>query len=115
MHTLLSMIQLKMNDLNDRLDNGTSSDEEADQSKLDALQYLYDIVDEYLGGNNDTTTYTDTSDRHIAPNGRVYMITYDSVKKLYTSPDFMVKKSFATLASMIAYIDANNGGSAIGG
>jgi len=113
MNTLLNEIQVKIDSLNQQIDNGTSSNESADQSRIDALQYLYDIVDSYLGGNVNTTstsTLTDTSDRHIAPNGRVYMITYDSVKHTYTSPDFMFPKSFATVAAMIAYIDVNNGG-----
>ncbi|MEI8091008.1 MAG: hypothetical protein WCG98_01870 [bacterium] len=47
---------------------------------------------------------------YVAPNGRVYRVTYDSTKKTYTSPDFMIKKTFATLEAMKAYIDVNNGG-----
>jgi hypothetical protein len=43
------------------------------------------------------------------------MISYNSVTKLYTSPNFMFPKTFTTLEAMNSYIDMNNGGFASGG
>jgi hypothetical protein len=48
----------------------------------------------------------------VAPNGKVYQVTYNTTAKTYTSPNFIFKKTFTTLAAMKAYIDANNGGGA---
>jgi hypothetical protein len=56
------------------------------------------------------TTFVGNNDRYVAPNGKVYQVTYTSSTKLYTSPNFIFKKTFATLDAMKAYIDVNNGG-----
>ena len=100
--TLKNTIQTRIDDLDD-----TDTD---DQHKIDALQYLYDLIDNYLWGTSDDNTVISDANMYVAPNGRVYRVTYDSTKKTYTSPDFMIKKTFATLEAMKAYIDVNNGG-----
>jgi hypothetical protein len=86
-------------------------DDNEDQDTIDALQYLYDLIDDELGGwSIYTYTTTPSSDRYVAPNGKVYAISYNSTTKLYTSPDFMFPKTFTTLDAMKSYIDVNNGG-----
>ena len=100
-----------MNSLQNQID---SLDATNDADKIDALQYLYDVIDSYLwwtNGTNDTTSsvFVGNSDRYVAPNGRVYQITHNG--NTYTSPDFIFKKTFTTLDAMKAYIDVNNGGS----
>ena len=97
-----------MNSLQDQID---SLDEQDDVDKIDALQYLYDVVDNYLWWTTNTDdTFVGNSDRYVAPNGKVYQVTYNTTAKTYTSPNFIFKKTFTTLAAMKAYIDVNNGG-----
>ena len=48
---------------------------------------------------------TDPS-KHIAPNGKVYIITSDS--QWYTSTDFAVTKYFSTNSALSSYIDSKN-------
>jgi hypothetical protein len=72
------------------------------------LQYLYDLVNNELGGNANTSTSWIPGDRYTAPNGKVYMISHNGAT--YTSPDFMFPKTFTTLAAMESYINVNNGG-----
>lgn len=50
-------------------------------------------------------TNTDPS-KHIAPNGKVYMISSGSLG--YTSDDFFAKKYFSTLAALRSFIDGRN-------
>lgn len=84
-------------------------DESDDDDTIDALQYLYDVIENYLW-DDVSETIVNNGDRHVAPNGRVYRVTYNSTAKTYTSPDFMFPKTFTTLAAMTSYIDVNNGG-----
>ena len=100
------MIKSKITDL----DNGSDTSSSV-QDKIDALQYLYDITDSYLGGDS----IVDTTNRYTAPNGKVYSITYDSTNQTFTSPNFIYKKTFTTLDALKAYIDKNNGGVSGGG
>lgn len=99
-----------MSSLQDKID---ALDENDDADKIDALQYLYDIIDNYLWGvGNIDDTFVGNSNRYVAPNGKVYQVTYNTTTKTYTSPNFIFKKTFTTLAAMKAYIDTNNGGGA---
>jgi len=57
------------------------------------------------GASSWAFTNTDPS-KHIAPNGKVYMITSGS--QGYTSDDFATKKYFSTLAALRSFIDGRN-------
>lgn len=105
LNTLLTMLNEKISELEG---DSTSS---STQKKIDALQYLYDLTEEYLGEDN----IVDTSNRYTAPNGKVYSISYNSTNKTFTSPNFIFAKTFTTLDALKAYIDKNNGGTAGGG
>lgn len=50
-------------------------------------------------------TNTDPS-RHIAPNGKLYMIQYTA--QWYTADEFIVKKYFTTISGLRKYIDSKN-------
>lgn len=51
--------------------------------------------------------FTNTnSSKHIAPNGKVYLIQFDS--QGYTSPDFSVAKYFSTITALRSYISSKN-------
>lgn len=47
-----------------------------------------------------------SSDRYIAPNGKVYDITFTNI--WYTSPDLATTKYFASLSELKSYISKNN-------
>lgn len=73
-----------------------------------ALEYFLSLINDYideLGGSNslDGATYT-------APNGRVFRISYDSVRIAYTSPDFLKPAFFASFTAFRTHIDRNNPG-----
>ena len=100
------MLQSKMDDL------GTSTD---DENQRDALQYLYDLVDQY--GNWGWTSNTDIGNTsriingvYTAPNGKRYTITYDSGKRQFTSTNFITPKYFPTLDVLKYTIDLYNPG-----
>jgi hypothetical protein len=77
--------------------------------RVQALQYLYDLADNYLWNTNTIYWYTNTDPKkHVAPNGKVYTITYNSSTKLYTSPNFIYPKTFKNLQDLRSYIDINN-------
>ncbi|MFA5747875.1 MAG: right-handed parallel beta-helix repeat-containing protein [Candidatus Absconditabacterales bacterium] len=93
-----------------QIDNDSNSSS-VDTLRVQALQYLYDLADNYLGNTNTIYGYTNTDPKkHVAPNGKVYTITYNSSTKLYTSPNFIYPKTFKNLQDLRSYIDINNGG-----
>ena len=95
------MLQSKIDDL------GTST---ANKNTRYALQYMYDLVDNYRGNiGTDVTTIPDiVNGIYTAPNGKKYTITYDSTMKQFTSPNFLTPKYFATRDSFKYVIDINN-------
>jgi len=102
--SFMVMLQSKIDDL------GTST---SDNSKRDALQYLYDLADQYDGNWGTNTTDIAGTSRIIngiytAPNGKKYRITYDSVKKQFTSTNFITPKYYPTLDVLKYDIDRNN-------
>ncbi|MCX6823663.1 MAG: hypothetical protein NT085_00855 [candidate division SR1 bacterium] len=103
--SFMVMLQSKIDDL------GTSA---SDNSKRDALQYLYDLADQYdgNGGETNTTDIAGTSriinGIYTAPNGKKYRITYDSGKKQFTSTNFITPKYYPTLDVLKYDIDRNN-------
>ncbi len=78
----------------------------------EALQYMYDLVDNYRGHITNTTNISTISEIvngiYTAPNGKKYTITYDSTKKQFTSPNFLTPKYFVTWDSFKYIIDINN-------
>lgn len=79
------------------------------RKRIDALQYFYDVIEKHIEDNNlDDPIVLDPSDRHIAPNGRVYQIVYDTATRLYNSPHFLYPKTFTTLDGIRNYININN-------
>ena len=98
------MLQSKIDSL------GTSTD---DTHRIEALQYLYDLTEQYRGGTETNTTDISTTSRivngiYTAPNGKKYTITYDSVKKQFTSTNFTTPKYFPTLDVLRYSIDIAN-------
>jgi len=82
-------------------DNNLTSTEER---KLAILKYLLDLTEQFIDDNN-----ISDGDSHTAPNGKVYLITHDSNKACYTSPNFLSpNKCFPTLEGIKSYINANN-------
>jgi len=101
--SLLVMLQAKIDDL------GTNTN---DENQREALQYLYDLADQYRGNGWNTNTDISHTSRIInwiytAPNGKKYTITYDSVKK-FTSTNFITPKYYPTLDVLKYDIDRNN-------
>lgn len=102
--SFMIMLQSKIDDL------WTSN---SDVNERKALQYMYDLVDNY-GGNNWTNTTTIPTISQIkngvytAPNGKKYTITYNSTNKQFTSPNFITPKYFVTWDSFKYFIDINN-------
>jgi len=101
--SLMVMLQSKIDDL------GTSA---ADTDRSEALQYLYDLADQYRDSGSDNTDISNTSrivnGIYTAPNGKKYTITYDSVKKQFTSRNFITPKYYPTLDVLKYDIDRNN-------
>ncbi|MFA7298425.1 MAG: hypothetical protein WC010_02150, partial [Candidatus Absconditabacterales bacterium] len=102
-NSFMVMIQSKIDGL------GTSVD---DVNRREALQYLYDLADQYNG--NEVTTGLDIENTsriingvYTAPNGKKYKITYDSIKK-FTSSNFITPKYYPTLDVLKYDIDRNN-------
>jgi len=82
-------------------DNNLSSSEER---KLAILNYLAEIVQEFIDDNN-----ISDEEFHTAPNGKIYVIVRDDNKSCYTSPNFLVQnKCFPSLVAMKKHIDDNN-------
>lgn len=102
--------------LEDRIDE-LDDDDDDDQIRIDALQYLHDLIEEYLDEEDYDIfdTFLGWSNRHVAPNGKVYQIVYNSTTKLYTSPNFIIPKTFSTLDAIRNHIDINNGWSGVYG
>ena len=79
----------------------------------EALQYLYDLCDRYRGGAWSSNTDISNTSRIIhgiytAPNGKKYTITYDAVKRQFTSSNFLTPKYFPTLDVLRYTIDTAN-------
>ncbi len=100
-NTLMLMLQSK-------IDDTTNTDER------EALQYLYDLLDQYggAGWGTDNTNIGNTvrivNGVYTAPNGKRYTIRYDSARMQFTSPNFMTPKFFATLDVLRNTIDIYN-------
>lgn len=100
-NTLMVMLEDKLNDLDE------------DASAYDALQYLYDLADQYNGdGWTTSTTISDASwivnGVYTAPNGKKYTIKYDSTRKQFTSTNFLTPKYYPTLDVLKFDIDRSN-------
>jgi hypothetical protein len=67
---------------------------------------LYDIINEYL----DQLPHESTS-IYIAPNGKQYLVEFNTDRYAYTSPDFTYVKYFPTRELFTKHIDLNNPGS----
>jgi len=92
-----------LKDLISGLENQNNLDS-SEKRKLAVLSYLLDLTEKFINDNN-----ISDGDTHTAPNGRVYVITYDEAKACYTSPNFLSpNKCFPSLSAMKSYIDANN-------
>jgi hypothetical protein len=105
LESLLVMLESKMDDYDD------------DEEEYYALEYLYDLVEEYYEdefdpNNNNTTDLDDVSwivnGVYTAPNGKKYTITYNSTKKQFTSTNFITPKYFPTLDVLKYTIDMSN-------
>lgn len=101
-NTLMVMLENKLDDIDE------------DDSAYDALQYLYDLADQY-DGDGWTTTSTSISDTswivngvYTAPNGKKYTIKYDSTRKQFTSTNFLTPKYYPTLDVLKFDIDRSN-------
>ncbi len=66
-----------------------------------SLQYMQDLSDEEIDGNDET---------HVAPNCKEYNISYSKSKWWYTSSDFKKTQYFASLSAIKRFIDAQNPG-----
>lgn len=102
--TRISFFNLLLDSLEIKI---ASLDEDNEQEKIAALQYLYDLIEQYLWDDVDTA-FSGGNNWYVAPNGKVYQITYNNTTKLYTSPNFIYPKTFASLDAMKSYIAANN-------
>lgn len=102
--SLMVMLQSKIDDL------WTSS---ADINQRDALQYLYDLAEQYYDDGLDSWSGISWTSRivngvYTAPNGKKYTITYDSAKWQFTSTNFITPKYYPTLDVLKYDIDRNN-------
>ncbi|MEI7920249.1 MAG: hypothetical protein WCH65_09265 [bacterium] len=104
--SLMIMLQSKIDDL------GSSTN---DTSKRIALEYLYDLADQYGDITNDSNSSSDISSTswikngiYTAPNGKKYTIRYDSAKEQFTSSNFLTPKYFPTLDVLKYTIDLAN-------
>ncbi len=84
-----------------------------DSNQRDALQYLYDLSHQYLGGwsinnTNIWNTLRIINGIYTAPNGKKYTIMYDSTRNQFTSSNFLTPKYFPTLDVLKYTIDINN-------
>ena len=57
---------------------------------------------------NDTFDYQDTDTTHVAPNGKIYIISGSIDGTLFSSPTMTSNKTFDTKDGLIAYIDRYN-------
>lgn len=101
-NTLMLMLEEKMDDIDDE-----------DDTEWQALKYLYDLADQYYESDEFGEEGIDIMDRikngiYTAPNGKKYIITYDSTTQRFTSTNFVVPKYFPTLDTLKYIIDINN-------
>lgn len=75
-----------------------------------ALQYLYDLVEQYRNRENTDNVHgaAIVDGIYTAPNGKAYSITYDDVRNQFTSPNFTTPKYFPTLDILKYTIDIAN-------
>jgi len=104
------MLQDKSDMLADDIDDASGNELELLQSKKASIDYLYDIIEDYLD-----EIPNESIEVYIAPNGKQYEVDYDANRHAYTSPDFMTTKYFPTRVLFTAHIDINNGGSSYHG
>ena len=89
-----TMIQDRIDTLNDKTQTTDVINEIA------VLDYLKELIDDEYG--------ISTESDYEAPNGKMYRITYDSSRDMYTSPDFRTTKYFSTLTQLKDHIDLKN-------
>ena len=77
-------------------------------SSMYALQCFYDLMYEYLveirtdDGDNENIRY------YTAPNGKQYVVEFLPDRQVYTSPNFVQPKFFATYQTFTHHIDTQN-------
>jgi hypothetical protein len=94
MTSFSTMIQDRIDTLNDKTQTTDIINEIA------VLDYLKELISDEYG--------ISTESDYEAPNGKVYRITFDSSREMYTSPDFRTAKYFSTLTQLKDHIDLKN-------
>lgn len=107
LENFLDTLQIVLRDKSDIFEEQMEDAEGTDfvilLGKKASVDYLYDLVQDYL----DDMSYIAT-DVYTAPNGKKYLVKYDTDKYAYTSPDFMYEKFFPTWEYFTSHIDINN-------
>jgi len=111
MNELKNLVADDIDELEAKLDEDDSySSRSVDEKKLLTLNYLYELIDNFVS-DDDAGTLDDgfnSSNKYVAPNGKVYILSYSKTYLNYTSLNFVKPKYFATLQTLKAHIDANN-------
>lgn len=102
---LISVLELMLNMINDKIDELVNDNEDADAARL---QCFADIVDDYLTDIRSDNHDNATERTYTAPNGKVYKIQFIDNRKVYTSPDFKTPKFFISYETLTKLIDKNN-------
>lgn len=99
----LLSIMLRMTE--DRIDLIANN---GNNGSLYALQCFYDIVDQYLINLRTDRPNGANEWIYTAPNGKKYNVQYLPDRKVYTSPDFIRPKFFASYDTFTKHIDGQN-------
>ena len=103
--TFKSILDDKSDELKNDIDDLNNGDDDLEIfiSQKAAIDYMYNLVDDYL----DDMDYTGHN-VYTAPNGKEYIVEYRNDKMAYTSPNFMYDKYFPTRKQFTNHIDINN-------
>jgi len=101
--SFMIMLQSKIDDL------GTNSN---NTHIYKALQYMYTLVEKYrdtlIGDPDIFNVPWIINNIYTAPNGKKYTITFDAIKRQFTSPNFLTPQYFITLNALKYIIDLHN-------
>lgn len=102
---MIEFLDLMLRMIQDRIDLIANN---GNNWSLYALQCLYDITDQYLINLRSNRPNWANERIYTAPNGKKYQVQYLSDRKVYTSPNFITPKFFASYDTFTKHIDWQN-------
>lgn len=103
---LINILELLITMIEDKVDELLDDDED---EKAERLQCFAEIADDYLISlRTDDNNNSGSGWFYTAPNGKVYAISFDPGRKVYSSPDFKQPKYYISYETLTKHIDKQN-------